>query len=455
MRLARYRIMRAYAVILVAAGIATATLSLVVAAAVPLVFVLYGALSGSPTVEGTVRVDREISPETPLPGQPVEVTLTVTNTGETAIPDLRFVDGVPDELGVSEGSPRGGGAVSGGGELSTTYTLTADRGTYPFDDVTVSARNLNGTRVVDATIDATGDTDFECRVAVEDIPVQETTAYTGQLPTNTGGPGIEFYATREHRPEDPVKRIDWRQYAKTGELATIDFREQHAAHVVVLTDSRPSTHEAADPTSPTGATLSAYAATIALKVLLDEGHHVSLGALGIEDPQNGTGPPAWVSADEGGSFTSHATAVCNAASTTTDDSDDGAPDTESEGSPTDPHAEAESSAAEAESSTAMADGGLDWQRVRSLVPTGAQVMLCTPATDEPIVDLVESLRGDGHAVTVLSPQTTPETVGGRTVALQRAVRLDRLRFLGATVVDWDRSEKLPVALARVLDAGIR
>ena len=455
MRQTRYRVMRAYAIILVAAGIATATLPLVLAAAVPLVFVLQGALAGSPTVDGTVRVDRQLSPETPLPGQPVDVTLTVTNTGETAIADLRVVDGVPDELGVTEGSPRGGGAVSGGGELSVTYTLTADRGTYAFDDVTVRARNVTGTRVVDADLPAAGATDFECRVAVEDIPVQQTTSYTGQLATNSGGPGVEFYATREHRPEDPVKRIDWRQYAKTGELATIEFREQHAAHVAVLTDSRPSTHAAADPTAPTGATLSAYAATIALEVLIDEGHHVSLGALGITDPQTGTGPPAWVSSAAGTAFTSHATAICNAAATSAgsdtangDDDAGDSPDGEpTAASPTDPHGEA--------TSTARADGGTEWQRLRSLVPTGAQVLLCTPATDEAVVDLVESLRGDGHEVTVLSPQTAPETVGGRTVALQRAVRLDRLRFLGATVVDWDRTEKLPVALARVLDAGVR
>ncbi|MFW6320725.1 MAG: DUF58 domain-containing protein [Halohasta sp.] len=453
MRQPRYRIMRAYALVLVAAGVATATLTLVLAAAVPLAFVLYAALSGSPTIDGVVRVERELSPETPLPGQPVEVTLTVTNTGETAIPDLRFVDGVPDELGVTEGSPRGGGAVSGGGELSVTYTLAADRGSYTFDDVIVRARNLDGTRVESGRIEANGESAFECRVAVDDIPVQQTTSYAGQLATNSGGPGIEFYATREYRPEDPVKRIDWRQYAKTDELATVEFREQHAAHVAVLTDSRPPTHAAADPTAPTGATLSAYAATIALEVLIDEGHHVSLGALGIADPQTGTGPPAWVSSEVGTAFTSHATAVCNAAATTaTADSDDGDDsDTtgaeSTEGSPTDPHGEAASSA--------MADGGSQWQRLRSLVPAGAQVLLCTPATDEPIVDLVESLRGDGHEVTVLSPQTAPETVGGRTVAVERAVRLDRLRFLGATVVDWDRTERLPVALARLLDAGVR
>lgn len=450
MRQPRYRVMRAYALILVAAGIATATLSLVLAAVVPLVFLLHGALAGSPTVEQTVDVDRELTPETPVPGQPVEVTLTVTNTGETAIPDLRFVDGVPDELGVTDGSPRGGGAVSGNGELSVSYTLAADRGTYEFDDVTLRARNASGTRVVDASLSATGDTDFECRVTVEDIPVQQTTAYTGQRATNSGGPGIEFYATREYRPEDPVKRINWRQYAKTGELATVDFREQRAAHIAVLTDSRPSAHEAADPTSPTGATLSAYAATIALDVLINEGHHVSLGALGVADPQLETDPPAWVSFDEGKSFTAHAIAVCNAAATATDgDCDDGDEATPTDKSPSKgPHMTPESS-------TAMADGGVDFHRIRSLVPTGSQVMLCTPATDERIVSLVESLRGDGHEVTVLSPQTTPETVGGRTVALQRAVRLDRIRFLGATVVDWDRAETLPVALARILDAGVR
>ena len=451
MRHTRYRIMRAYAIILVAAGIATGSLSLVLAAAVPLVFALYGALSGSPVVKGTIEVNREISPKTPLPGQPVDVTLTVRNTGDTAIPDLRFVDGVPEELGVTEGSPRAGSAIAGGGELSTTYTLAADRGTYTFDDVTISARNLNGTRVVGAEIEATGVTDFECRVAVEDIPVQQTTSYTGQLATDSGGPGVEFYATREYRPEDPVKRINWRQYAKTGELATIDYREQHAAHVVVLTDSRPSTHTAASPTDPTGATLSAYAATIAIEVLINEGHHVSLGALGIADPQTEIGPPAWVSADEGTAFTTHATAVCNAAASGAADRIDNKNrsnrSTTVGPTSTDPHGEA--------ASPPVADGGVDWQRLQPLVPPGAQVMLCTSATDGAIVDLVESLRGDGHEVTVLSPQTAPKTVGGRIVALQRSVRLDRLRFLGATVIDWERAEKLPAALARGLDVRVQ
>jgi len=438
--------MRAYAMILVAAGIATTTVSLILAAVVPLVFVLQGAIARSPPVESVVRIRREITPETPLPGQPVEVTLTIENAGETAIPDLRFVDGVPDELGVTDGSPRGGRALASGGQFTRTYTLAADRGTYAFDDVTVRGRNATGTRLADATVRATGTTEFECRVTVEDIPVQQTTAYAGQLATNTGGAGIEFFATREYRPGDPVKRIDWKQYAKTGELATVDFREQHAAHIVVLIDSRQPAHTAADQTAPTGATLSAYAATLALDVLVDEGHHVSLGALGIADPTTDTDPPAWVSSDEGKSFVSHATAVCNAAATTASAPDERAAD---------PNTSTAAQPSTATQQSPAVDGGVDWHRVRSLVPTSAEVVLCTPGTDDRIVDLVESLRGDGHDVTMLSPQTVPETVGGRTVALERAVRLDQVRLLGATVIDWNDNEQLPVALARVLKTGVR
>ena len=446
MRVTRFASMRAYVLVLVAAGLATGSVALVLAGAVPLLFVLHGTVTTSPGVGDSVRISRELSPATPLPGQPVEVTLTVDNTGDRAIPDLRIVDGVPDELGVTEGSPRAAGAVSSGGSLTHTYTLQADRGTYAFDDVSCRARNSTGTRLVDETVAAAGDTAFECRVDIEDIPVQQTTTYTGQLPTDTGGPGVEFYATRDHHPEDPVKRIDWRTYAKTGELATIDFREQHAAHITVLTDSRRSTHVAADETSPTGATLSAYAATIALDVLISEGHEVSLGALGITDPQTGTGPPAWVGPDEGTSFTTHATAVCNAAAT-------GAGENGSAGSPEEATADATAEEQTAtEEAAYMTDGG-DWGRIRSLLPTGAQVVLCTPAVDEGILPLVERLRGDGHEVTVLAPQTAPDTIGGRTVSLQRAVRLERLRFLGATVIDWDSDERLRVALSRILGAG--
>lgn len=443
MRVRRFSSFRAYALLLTAAGMITGTYTLILAAAIPLLFVLAAAVSSTPTIAETVHVSRELTPETPSPGESMTVTLTVENTGTTAIPDLRAIDGVPAELGVSDGSPRAGGALAAGDHLTMTYSISADRGHYSFAPVTLKARSTNGTRLAETTKTADGADSVVCRVTIEDIPAQQTTAYAGQLATDSGGPGVEFHATREYRPGDPVKRVDWRSYAKTGELATIEFREQHAAHTAVLIDSRRVAHTAADDRSPTGATMSAYAATVALEVLISEGHEVSLGALGVADPETDQHPPAWAAAAEGRSFVPHATAICNAAATGTRG---GAAGTSASNEPT----AADGTAAE---TVSMADGGLTWDRTRSLVPAGAQVVLCSPMADEPITELVESLRADGHEVMILSPAPTSPTIGGRIAELQRGVRLESVRLLGATVVDWDSQEMLRNALTRLTGRG--
>jgi uncharacterized protein (DUF58 family) len=287
--------------------------------------------------------------------------------------------------------------------------------------------------VTDATVEARGADAFESLVSIEDVPIdQETTPYTGPLATDSGGPGIEFHATREYRAGDPVRRINWNRYAKTGDLSTIEYREQRAAHIAVVIDSRPSAHVAAGVSLPTGATLCAYAATLAVGVLSDMGHHVSVGALGTPDPITGRSSPAWASVKEQTSFATHAVAICNNAATGSD-----------EVVPTG-------------MATLAADGGRrDFERLHSRLPADAQVLFCTPAVDDAAADLVELLAADGHETTVLSPRVTPGSVGGRVADLERAARLHRLQILGATVVDWDRDERLPVALGRTLETGVQ
>lgn len=428
----RYRSLLSLAILFVASGVITASAPLLIVGVIPLLFVLHGAIATAPIINGRVRVERELEPETPLPGEQIEVTLTVQNVGDAAIPDLRFVDGVPAELGVTDGSPRGSGPLRAGQAVSTTYTLITNRGAYEFDDVDLRARNVSGTRVTDATIEAAGKAAFESLVSIEDVPVgQETTPYTGALATDSGGPGIEFHATREYRSGDPVKRINWNRYAKTGDLSTIEYREQRAAHVAVVIDSREPAHVAAGASLPSGATLSAYAATLAVGVLSDMGHHVSVGALGTQDPITGRSSPAWASTEERESFATHAVAICNDAATGSDE------------------------AASAGMATLAADGGSpEHKRLRARLPPDAQVLFCTPAVDDEPADLVESLAADGHETTVLSPRVTPGSVGGRVTDLERTARLHRLRMLGATVVDWNRDERLPVALGRTLEAGV-
>ena len=429
MRLQRFRSMRAYAILLVALGILTSTKLLLITAVLPIAFMVQGAIGWAPNLGDRIETKRTISPENPYPGQPVEVDISITNTGKTPIPDVRFADGVPEELGVTSGATRGGGVLRSGASLSQKYTLVADRGVYEFGELSIRARNISGSRVTNESTEPKGDGSFECRVTVDDVPLpNETTPRVGQLATDSGGPGIEFYATRKYRPGDPVNRIDWRQYAKRGVLSTIEYREQRAAHVVTVTDSRPTAHVAAEATQPTGATLSAYAATRAIEVLISEGHTVSVGALGIENPHRNTGPPAWVAPDDRGSFQARVAEVCNEAATEIITSNEG--------------------------TQLKADGGDRTSRIRSLTPAGAQVMIFSPLTDEYIVNLVEVLRADGHTVTVLSPDITPENVEGRVTSLQRSARLNQLRRLGASVVDWSQDEELPIALSRALEMEV-
>jgi len=428
-RVRRYRGLIAATVLLVSVGIGTGTPTLLLAGIVPLAFVVQGALSTLQPLDDRVRVERTIRPETPLPGQPVEVRLTVTNAGESVLPDLRVRDGVPAELTIRAGSASAGTALRSGESVTAAYTLTANRGRYAFQPVQLRARNVSGTVVAETTREADGADEFECRIDADDMPLRRrTTAFSGSLATDTGGAGIEFHATRDYRAGDPVSRINWRRYAKTGDLSTVEYREQRAARVAVLIDGRDPSHVATAAALPTGATLCAYAATLAVRVLRDEGHHVGVGALGPTDPLTDR-RPAWVPPD-GDGFAAHAAAVCNAAATGTEE-------------------------APTVTARAAADGGRtdELHRLLGRLPAAAQVILCTPALDDAVPSMVETIRTHGHSTTVLSPSVTPDSVGGRVLALERGVRLDRMRGVGATVVDWDRQERLPTALARTLRVG--
>jgi len=427
-RVRRYGGLAAAAVLLVAVGVGTGTPTLLLAGIVPLSFVVHGALSTLEPLDGAVAVEREIRPETPLPGQPVAVTLTVTNVGESTVPDLRVADGVPEELGVRDGDARVGAPLRRGESVTAEYTLTATRGRYAFEAVRLRASSVSGTVVDEASREADGADGFECRIDPEDVSLRRrTSAFSGALATDTGGTGVEFHATRDYRTGDPVARINWRRYAKTGELSTVEYREQRAARVAVLIDGREPNHVAADAALPTGATLCAYAATLAIRVLRGEGHHVGVGALGIADPLTDR-RPAWVPPDADG-FAAHAAAVCNAAATGRNDG---------------------------VTTTAVPDGGRDeLRRLLGRLPPTAQVIICTPALDDAVPSMVESIRTRGHETTVLSPSVTPESVGGRVLGLERGVRLDRMRGFGAAVVDWDREEQVPLALARTLRVGVR
>jgi uncharacterized repeat protein (TIGR01451 family) len=383
---------------------------------IPLLLVAYGALSKVQST--TLVVERTIDPSHPQPGGTATVTLSISNQGEQPASDLRIVDGVPEALPVTRGEPRSGVALRAGETTSLSYDVRARRGVHTFADPTIVASNLAGDAFVEADRHVDGD-----RTLVPSVPVgtnslgERRHAVRGSTAIDSGGNGVEFYVTREYRPGDPMNRIDWRRYAKTGALSTIEYREEGGTPVLLLVDARDVTATTVTSESPTGRNLSLYLAGRLVDTVSNRGDQVGVAAIGPD------GQVRWVAPET--SSETRATGLIQAVATDTLDRWDGpALDL-----PTDD-----------------AEAIVDWLAER--VDSTTTILLLSAVTDDLPIGLADRLRAHGRSPTVLSPfDTSADTVGARIGTAQRAARLDRLRTVG-TVIDWQPGNPLPADLTR-------
>jgi uncharacterized repeat protein (TIGR01451 family) len=364
----------------------------------------------------TLSIEREISDAAPTPDEVVTVTVSVTNEGDRAVPDLRIVDGVPPALSVVEGSPRLGTALRSGETVSYEYAVEARRGEHPFEPVHVVTRNLAGTAERERTVSSTGPAAIRCVPALERVetavPVRtQQTRLTGRVSTDVGGEGTEFYATRTYRPGDPLRRIDWNRRARTGDLATLEFREERAVTVVLVVDASSGAAVGPDPRGDDAVDRSVDGARRVFTALLDDGNRVGVTALAAGD--------CWLSPGAGEVHRTRARELFA----------------------TDP----------AFSSGDRPDSlqFYTWfTRLRSRLPGDAQVVLFSPLCSDLAVRAATRLAAYGYPVTVLSPDpTTQRTAANQLAAVVRRFRIADLRSGGVHVIDWAWDDPLEVALA--------
>ncbi|MWV41396.1 DUF58 domain-containing protein [Natrialba sp. INN-245] len=358
------------------------------------------------------------------PGDTVAVRTTVRNTGAETIVDLRVVDDVPDALSVVSGTSRRCETLEPGDEAVLEYELAVHRGEHTFGDLTVRARNVTGTVAETWSDGVGGDDEIRCLPTAETVPLGEgTNDYAGEVPTDEGGSGVEFYSVREYEPGDPVGSIDWRRYAGTRELATVEYRAERATRIVCVVDVRSSQFRAATTERPPAAELSAEAARRTADTLLDEGHPT--GVVGIADRRITTVPP------------------------------DG--DTTTRRRIRDLLEAARRAEFTGEEGTRTAYGDPVDEVPRTL-PGEAQVYLFSSFVDDEPVELLERLRTHGYAVRVVSPDVTagPDALETRLEGLDRRTRLARARATGARVVDWDLERSFGLVLSDAVgEAGVR
>ena len=427
---------------LLALGLFYADPALVAAATAPFAYVGYAALSTLPS-DLSVDVERGVDDHRLTPGDPVEVTVSVTNTGDSVLPDLRIVDGVPEELAVTAGSPRASVALRPGSTAEFSYTVVAKRGDFAFGDARLLARSLLGTDIasLSATVGGADSVDCTDPAALAGLD-RATRLRTGVTTSEQAGEGLEFHSTREYRAGDARNRVNWRQYAKSGDLVTTEFRQERAAREVVLLDVRPPTRRSAAPTHPTGAEYAAYAAEAAVERYRALGHRVSLAVLGVDGSHvdvsvRTAGDAIWVenTATEAGRRA--ADAVFEAAAETA----------------------AERSAADRawRQSLVESESEVDDRTVSSLIaqfPERAELLVVSPLVDRVPLSYAERAAVLGNGPTLLSPDPTGDgSAGGRLAGARRRTRLREARGVCDRVIDWPADRSLSAVAAAVERGG--
>jgi uncharacterized protein (DUF58 family) len=386
-------------------GVWTRQPALLLVGVVGVVYAAYARGGGGGAV--SLAVERTLSEPAPDPEAEVRVVVTVRNEGSGTLPDLRLVDGVPDGLEATSVA-RHATALRPGREATFSYVVRATRGEHEWGPLRAIARDAAGAteRVVDVRPEEP--TAMRCTPRLEaagGLPLRGlTTAYTGRVATDVAGTGVEFYATREYRPGDPQSRVDWNRWARTGDLATLQFREERAAAVVLLVDAREESYLAPDEDEPNAVERCVDAASAAVPALLDSGDRVGLAAFAPDE--------CWLEPATG----------------------------------VDHRARARDLLATHPAFAATPPDGrffpsLALRRLRRRLPSDAQLILFSPLCDDYLVTAARRLDAYGHLVTVVSPDPTTEaTTGAQLARVERRARVRRLREAGVRVIDWRPAE---------------
>lgn len=401
-----------FALLALGLGVLTSQPGLLLASALGLAFAGYGHLTEPPAVD--LHVDRTVGDESPEPGDDVTVTVTVRNDSDRPLFDLRLVGGVPARLRVVDGTPRLGTALRPDGSVSFSYVVTASRGVHTFDPVTVVLRDASGATERVTTVGERDSLSCEPTLPTPSLsfPLRsQTSQFNGRFPADSGGPGVEFYATREYERGDPLSRIDWKRTARTGDLTTVEYRVERTATVVLVVDARQEAYVAADTGSRSAVERAIEAAGEVASSLLADGHAVGVTAMSPHD--------CWLPPARGDT---HRVEVSETLAT------------HPAFSPVEPSGEANVYQLT--------------QRIRRRLASDVQLVVFSPLADAFLAESVVRLNAHGHLTTVVSPDpTATDSPGHRLSTVERTLRLGDLRRRGVPVVDWDADESFPRALA--------
>jgi uncharacterized protein (DUF58 family) len=212
----------------------------VLALAMPLVIYLIAAFVYSPD-KPKLMITRRMSAPIVQHDAPATVTLLIHNQGEQ-LEEVLLEDMVPQGLTITDGEAWAQLTLPAGGKAEFSYTVTGQRGNYPFRYLRTSANEHLGLFRHQGWLEVAGNLMVlpeSRRLEHLDIRPLRTRGYAGPIPSRLAGSGTDFFGVREYQLGDPLRWINWRAGARHQHtLFTNEFEMERIADVGLILDAR-------------------------------------------------------------------------------------------------------------------------------------------------------------------------------------------------------------------------
>ena len=207
-----------------------------------LTFIAFISINGWIEGYSDLEITRFVPHSNVYKGDLIEVTLTISNNSYKRTQQLEIFDNVPHEMKLRRGINQMRLNLGPGQTTKIEYKLRCPlRGHYSIGPISVRYRNAFDLFVSESRIDDICDiTVFPQIREIEDAMLRADVPkmYTGATTLRTPGPGMEFYSLREYLSTDPLRSINWKAYARTGDMMVNQKTRDAVTDVFVILDTR-------------------------------------------------------------------------------------------------------------------------------------------------------------------------------------------------------------------------
>ncbi|MBM48071.1 MAG: DUF58 domain-containing protein [Candidatus Thalassarchaeaceae archaeon] len=207
-----------------------------------LTFIAFISINGWIEGHSDLEITRFVPHSNVYKGDLVEVTLTITNNSYKRTQQLEVFDNVPHEMKLRRGINQMRLNLGPGQTTKIEYKLSCPlRGHYSIGPISMRYRNAFDLFVTESRIDDICDiTVFPQVREIEDAMLRADVPkmYTGATTLRSPGPGMEFYSLREYLSTDSLRSINWKAYARTGDLMVNQKTRDAVTDVFIILDTR-------------------------------------------------------------------------------------------------------------------------------------------------------------------------------------------------------------------------